>query len=217
MDAESKPRRNLPAGIHISVMLAVGVVVGLAVGSLGFWIYAAVVGWAASCLVYNVWTWAIVWRMGPDQTKRHASREDPSRTTSGMLLLTASVASLVALVFVLAQAKSSSPGQKAILASVAIASVVLSWLLVHTIYTLRYAVLYYADPSKPIDFNQGQPPRYTDFAYLAFTVGATFQVSDTNLQSSAIRAAALKHALLSYLFGAVILAGAVNVVAGLSE
>jgi uncharacterized membrane protein len=92
----------------------------------------------------------------------------------------------------------------------------LSWFLVHTIYTLRYAVLYYADPARPVDFNQKAPPKYTDFAYLSFTVGMTFQVSDTDLQSSAIRVATLKHMLVSYLFGAVILAGVVNVVAGLA-
>jgi uncharacterized membrane protein len=61
-----------------------------------------------------------------------------------------------------------------------------------------------------------QPPHYVDFAYLAFTVGMTFQVSDTNLHSREIRAAVLKHMLLSYLFGSVILATTVNLVAGLS-
>jgi uncharacterized membrane protein len=178
--------------------------------------YAAVLGWAVACLVYVVWVWVIVWRMDPNQTKEHASREDPSRGTSGALLLVASVASLVALVILVTQAKASSTGEKALLAGIGAGSVVLSWFLVHTIYTLRYAVLYYADPSKPVDFHQTKAPRYTDFAYIAFTIGATFQVSDTDLRSSAIRVAALKHALLSYLFGAVILAGAVNAVAGLA-
>jgi uncharacterized membrane protein len=217
MDAESKSRRNTESAIHVAVMLAVGLVVGLVAGILGFWLYAAVIGWAAACLVYLIWTWLIIWRMSPDQTEEHASREDPSRATSGALLLIASIASLVALMFVLTQAKASSPGQKALLATIGGASVVLSWSLVHTLHTLRYAVLYYSDPSRPVDFNQADPPKYTDFAYLSFTVGMTFQVSDTNLKSGAIRTAALKHALLSYLFGAVILAGAVNVVAGLGE
>jgi uncharacterized membrane protein len=215
MDAESKPRRKIPSGIRVSVMLAAGLIVGMTVGLVGFWGYAAVVGWAVACLVYVTWVWAIVWRMGPEQTKEHASREDPSRAVSGALLLIASVASLVALLLVLTQAKTSSTGEKAALAGIGGISVVLSWWLVHTIYTLRYAVLYYADPSKPVDFNQSQGPAYTDFAYLSFTIGMTFQVSDTNLKSSAIRKAALKHMLLSYLFGAVILAGAVNIVAGL--
>jgi uncharacterized membrane protein len=91
----------------------------------------------------------------------------------------------------------------------------LSWLLVHTVYTLRYAMLYYAGRDGGIDFNQTTSPRYSDFAYLAFTLGMTFQVSDTDLKTPAIRATALRHALLSYLFGAVIVATMINLVAGL--
>jgi uncharacterized membrane protein len=94
-------------------------------------------------------------------------------------------------------------------------SVALSWFLVHTLFTLRYALLYQSSDGG-VDFNQKGSPRYLDFAYLAFTIGMTFQVSDTDIGSSAIRAAALRHALLSYLFGAVILATSVNFIVGLS-
>jgi uncharacterized membrane protein len=96
-----------------------------------------------------------------------------------------------------------------------VASVALSWTVVQTLFTLHYARLYYTHPAGGIDFNQEAPPRYADFAYLAFTVGMTFQVSDTALGSSALRAATLRQALLSYLLGAVILATTINLVAGL--
>jgi uncharacterized membrane protein len=66
-------------------------------------------------------------------------------------------------------------------------------------------------------FNQNVPSRYSDFAYLAFTIGMTFQVSDTDLKTPAIRSTALRQALLSYLFGAVILATTINPVAGLAS
>jgi uncharacterized membrane protein len=68
-----------------------------------------------------------------------------------------------------------------------------------------------------VDFNQDDPPRYADFAYLAFTIGMTFQVSDTDLKTTEIRATALRHALLSYLFGSVILAATINLIAGLAH
>jgi uncharacterized membrane protein len=80
---------------------------------------------------------------------------------------------------------------------------------------LRYAELYYAGTRGGVDFNQDEPPRYLDFAYLSFTIGMTFQVSDTNLQAPSIRATALRQALVSYLFGAVILASMINLIAGL--
>jgi uncharacterized membrane protein len=88
---------------------------------------------------------------------------------------------------------------------------------VYTVCTVRYARLYYADPPGGIDFNQDEPPRYLDFAYLAFTLGMTYQVSDTDLQTHEIRGTALRHALLSYLLGAVILATIINMVAGLGS
>ena len=96
-----------------------------------------------------------------------------------------------------------------------IASVVLSWAMVHVLYTLRYAALYYGPPGGGIDFPPAELPSYHDFAYVAFTVGMTFQVSDTDLTSPAVRRAVLGHALLSYLFGTGILATTVNLVASL--
>jgi uncharacterized membrane protein len=68
-----------------------------------------------------------------------------------------------------------------------------------------------------VDFNEKTAPKYTDFAYLAFTIGLTFQVSDTNIQTMLIRKTALKHALLSYLFGAVIIATTINTIASLGK
>jgi uncharacterized membrane protein len=96
-------------------------------------------------------------------------------------------------------------------------SVVISWTLVHVTYMLRYARIYYSKPVGGVSFNQDDPPCYADFAYLAFTVGMTFQVSDTSLSSRAMRTTALKQALLSYLFGTVIVATTVNFVAGLAR
>jgi uncharacterized membrane protein len=94
--------------------------------------------------------------------------------------------------------------------------VALSWGCVHTVFTLRYARAYYrADASGGINFNEDEPPAYFDFAYVAFTIGLTFQVSDTNLTSKAMRRLALEHALLSFLFGAVMIGLTINVLASL--
>lgn len=92
-----------------------------------------------------------------------------------------------------------------------------SWAVVHSVYTLRYATTMYSDPSGGINFNQTQPPCYRDFAYMAFTLGTTFQVSDTALTTSTIRRTALLHALTSYPLATLILAGTVNLITGLSR
>ena len=93
-------------------------------------------------------------------------------------------------------------------------TVLLSWSLVHTLFALRYARLYYADGAGGIDFKNDDAPDYADFAYVAFTVGMTFQVSDTDIQLRGIRRTVLGHALLAYVFGTVIIAVTINVIAG---
>jgi uncharacterized membrane protein len=134
-----------------------------------------------------------------------------------VLLLAASVASLVAVGSVLVGAARLNGATEAGRVGLGLASVVLSWAMVHTIYTLRYAHLYYNGPDGGISFNDSGPPAYADFAYLAFTIGMTFQVSDTAITSREIRHAALRHSLLSYVFGTGILATAINLVASLSS
>ena len=74
---------------------------------------------------------------------------------------------------------------------------------------------YSSEPIGGIDFNEDDPPNYLDFSYLALTIGMTYQVSDTNLTRKSIRRTALSHALLSYVFGAVIVALVINVVSSL--
>jgi uncharacterized membrane protein len=93
-------------------------------------------------------------------------------------------------------------------------SVALAWMSVHTVYVLRYARLYYSPPDGGIDFH-GERPDYADFAYLALTIGMTFQVSDTDLTGKRVRRSALHHALLSYVFGTGIVAITVSSVAAL--
>ena len=198
-------------------MLVAGVTASVASGLILGWSYAATVGWGASCIVYIAWVWGSVMRLDGSATKQRAHREDPTSGISEVLTLTASVASIGA-VIILIVAEKNAHGITAVLAPVlAVVSLALSWFLIHTLFTLRYARLYFDGTPGGIDFNQTQTPRYLDFAYLAFTLGMTYQVSDTDLQTSQIRGVALRQALLSYLFGAVILAATINLLAGLAN
>jgi uncharacterized membrane protein len=203
------------ASVRVGVAAVVGACAGLAVSVPATWQLGTLAGWDAAAVVYLAWTWTTIWRRGATATARLAVREDPRRATADALLLVASVASLLAVALVITAGSTGGTGARDARAALAVASVVLSWTVVHTVYSSRYARLYYTGPSGGIDFNQQTPPRYSDFAYLAFTIGMTFQVSDTDLQTAQIRATALRHALLSYLLGAVILATTINLVSGL--
>ncbi|WP_022899948.1 DUF1345 domain-containing protein [Humibacter albus] len=202
--------------LRLLVMLAVAVLVGVVAALLDAQADAPVLGWDVACIVYVLWIWLSVRRLDDEGTRRHATREDPSRASADVLLIVASIASLGAIAIGLIGAHDGNPLIKTLSPALAVVSVGLSWLLIHTLFTLRYARLYYTKPDGGVDFNMEESPHYLDFAYLAFTIGMTFQVSDTNVSSREIRSAIIRHMLLSYLFGSVILATTVNLVAGLS-
>lgn len=202
---------------RLGVSTAVGALAAALTVVFGDWRYAPAVGWDATAIVFSVWIWLVIWPLSDQATAEQATAEDPGRATSDILTLSASVASLAAVGIVLVRAHSAHGAEQGLLAGLGLLSVAVSWCTVHTIFALRYALLYYAGPDGGIDFNQHERPSYRDFAYLAFTLGMTFQVSDTSLQTSQIRSTALRHALLSYLFGAVILAAAINLVVGLGS
>lgn len=221
MSTDARTGGRQPGGANTAVRLGVAVLAGAVAGAVTAFVgsvkYAPAVGWDAAAAFLLVWTWLRVWPMGAAETAAHATREDPTRALSDIVLLSAAVSSLAAVGFFVIQAASAKGSTQDLLAGVGVATVALSWLLVHTTFTLRYAMLYYTGRDGGVDFNQSAPPRYSDFAYLAFTLGMTFQVSDTDLRTPAIRATALRHALLSYLFGAVILATTINLIAGLGS
>jgi uncharacterized membrane protein len=200
--------------LRFLVMIVVGVGAALAVGALKSWAYAPAMGWAAASLTYLIWVWAVVGRLQAGATAAHARHEDPGRGISDALVLVATVASFAGVALILLDASNAEGGTKAAIISLALGSVALSWFLVHTLFALRYASIYYRDRAG-VDFNEDKPPRYLDFAYLSFTVGMTFQVSDTNLRTEAMRATVLRQALLSYLLGTIVLATTINLVAGL--
>ncbi|KRF44351.1 hypothetical protein ASH01_10000 [Terrabacter sp. Soil811] len=106
-------------------------------------------------------------------------------------------------------------GAEVVDAVVGVGAVAVGWLCVHTVYVLRYARVYYASPRPPIDFNQDEDPTFSDFAYFSFNLGMAYQVSDTDLKSSDVRRVVLGHTLLAYLYGTIVIAATINLVAGI--
>ena len=217
---DARPVRR--SRLRLGVMLLAGVLAATTTGLAGYWVAAPAAGWGIAALTYVVWVWLAVGRFNPAETRTHATVEDPSRGITDLLILAANVASLGAVAAVVVASHASGGGSRFGGGLLTLASVALSWMLVQTLFTLRYAELYYGTGGKAgsevggIDFNQERPPQYTDFAYLATSLGMTYQVSDTALQSHGIRAEALKHSLLSYLFGTVILATTISLVISLA-
>jgi uncharacterized membrane protein len=202
------------AGMRVLVSFAVGIAAFGIAWLATPWQAASLIGWSVAAAVFIAWIWFMVAGMGGAATARHAAVEDLSRSTADLVLILASVTSLIGVGLSLLEASDTEGLEKAMIVAVASVSVILSWATVHTVFTLRYARLYYGGGGG-IDFNGDRAPAYTDFAYLAFTIGMTYQVSDTSIASKAIRRTALRHAYMSYLFGTVVVAMTINVVAGL--
>jgi uncharacterized membrane protein len=203
------------------IALVPGVVVGVVIAltlrpSLG-----PLAGYDAAALFYVTRVWVTIWPLDAAATSALAAREDPTRPAADGVVLLAAVASLGAVAVAIVQSHHSHGSMQGVEIGLGAGSVVISWLMVHTIFTLKYARLYYRGSNDGgeggVDFEHKIRPPYSDFAYLAFTIGMTFQVSDTDLQTAEYRRLALQHALLSYLFGAVILAATINLVAGLAS
>lgn len=212
----SKGSQTASATTRLLVSVSAAAVGFFVVGSIWEWSVAPLVAWDVAVVTYLSWMYITIHGLKEGETSNFALREDPSRGVTDFVLLFASIASLAAVAVVLLSS-SSSTGQTALRAGLGVFSVILSWTLVHTIYMLRYAELYYHGRSGGVEFEGAKQPSFVDFAYLAFTMGMTYQVSDTGFGSTEFRSMALRHALLGYLFGTVIVATTINLVAGLSN
>jgi uncharacterized membrane protein len=205
---------HISAGRRVLLAFAAGVLAFGITSLLVPWEVATLIGWSVSAATFVVSVWLSVGRMDGAATAEFAMIEDDSRAGAELVLIIASAASLLGVALTLLKASGESGAARAFITGVATVSVILSWGAVHTVFMLRYARLYFVNGGG-IDFNDEQTPTYLEFAYIAFTIGMTYQVSDTAVSVKDIRSTAFRHALLSYVFGTGVVAMLINVVAGL--
>jgi uncharacterized membrane protein len=174
-------------------------------------------GWNVGGLVLLVLSWLPIVRSDERMTQERAGSEDPGRTLVYGIVTLASAASLFAAVSLSRRAALHAPDQAHLVVWLCLATVAQSWVLTHTAFTLRYARLYYREDHEGIggvEFAGGHRPSYADFAYFAFTIGMTFQVSDTSITSAQIRRTVLLHALIAFVYNTAILAFVLTLVFG---
>lgn len=211
--SDSRPRSAV--ALRGIIALVVGAIVGV---GLGGWLGVAaglLAGWAAAAITAGAWILLTVWSMDAAQTRSHATAEDPGRRAARGITIVGSLASLGAVAVVIVQTRHAPTGLAFLLAGIALVSVAASWGIIQTDYMLRMAHEYYTEPVGGIDFNQRDDPMYTDFAYISFGLGLAYQIADTNVTSNRMRRIVIPQTLVAYLFGAVILASTINLVAGL--
>jgi uncharacterized membrane protein len=178
-------------------------------------------GWDFYCLCVMVLVGTSWATMQPQQIRLLAKKQDSSRGVVFVLVLISCLTSLVAVLDLLGH-KKAWVLDRGTEAAIYLSGVALSWVLLHTIFTHRYAHAYYGDhPNNPdqqaggLQIPGDDAPTYVDFAYFSFVIGMTFQVSDIAITSSRIRKWVLIHGLLSFLFNTVIVALTINEVVSL--
>jgi uncharacterized membrane protein len=207
---------TMSAIYRVIICAIFGIAGGITVGILMSWKYAPITTWDIAAVIFLIWTWITLHGSDAERTERLALREAPRHTVTDIVLVLASLASLVAVGIIIVEASQSEGVKAVILAALGVSSVAISWSMVQVIHTLRYAREFYKDKGC-IDFNSKDLPRYSDFAYLAFTIGMTFQVSDTEIMSNKVRRTILHHSLISYLFSVVIVGVTINLLASLAS
>ncbi|MFG3046171.1 DUF1345 domain-containing protein [Streptomyces sp. NPDC048241] len=203
----------LSAVPRLAGSLVVGAVVGVVIGLTGHPAsLATLCGIAAVGTVFVVTGWIALWPMDAEATHANARREDFRPAVDELVVVGVSLCGLGGIVLMLVAHRSDDDTGAA--AAVALLGVLMAWAALHLMYTTRYAYLYYGPAQGGIDFNSQVKPAYPDFFYFSYNLGMTYQVSDTSVSSPIIRAVALRHCLLSYLFGISVLATTINLVAG---
>lgn len=177
------------------------------------------IGWLAFCVCYLSLCWIVIYTTLPDSIRKKAAIEDGSRTFVFLFILIACFACLWAVLSIIVNAKGNDTSPYLTL-PVSIASMVFSWLLVHTIYIFHYAHLYYHEGSKGMGLHfpgeeNNEEPDYLDFAYFSLGLGSTFQVSDVEIISKRIRVTAMYHGLISFGLNTFVVALTINIVSGL--
>lgn len=184
---------------------------------------AIISAWDAFAFVTLALEWLSISRTPQKQIRRIAQAQDPSRFFVFIFVVVAACAALFAVAFLLRVHKDAAQTHLTLHVLLSLATIGLSWLLVHTAFAFHYAHIFYGDNDEPaqdrhaggLDFPGKHPPDYFDFAYYSFVIGMTFQVSDVQITSQRLRRLGLIHGVLSFAFNTVILAMFINTVTSL--
>ena len=178
------------------------------------------IGWDTFSLCMIVMSWITFSITTSQQIRQLAKEQDSSRVIIFVIVLISTFASFLA-VLLLIIAKKEFKSAEAFHLTIAIGGMVLSWVLIHTIFTLRYAHIFYGDnKEKPeihaagLEFPGDKKPDYLDFAYFSFVLGMTFQVSDVQVTSKRLRRLAMLHGILAFGYNTIMIALTINLIAG---
>lgn len=178
----------------------------------------ALLGWNLAIWTYLFLLTFLFLGSNHESVIKIAQREDSSALAVLLILITAAIVSLLAIVVELTQLRGLAAELRFMKYLFAGVTVLGAWLLLGTIFTFHYAVLYYRSPKskRALAFpDLDEHPDYWDFLYFSFTIAVAMQTSDIVVISREMRRAVLAHSILSFMFNAAILGFSINIAAGI--
>ncbi len=176
------------------------------------------IGWDTFSIIMVVFGWLTFFKTTAFQIRAQAKVQDENRIVIFSIVLIATLAGLIA-VIILIITKKESHSESEYKIPIAVLGMLLSWLLIHTTFTLRYAHIFYGNQEENADKHAGglefpkeAKPDYLDFAYFSFNIGMTFQVSDVEITSKRLRKLVLLHSLISFIYATIMIALTINVI-----
>jgi uncharacterized membrane protein len=226
----AKARAPVPAQPHIAWVPWVRLLTGIV---LGFAVYAAlphhhgpviraVLGWDSGVFVLSAWIMAMMALSTNDHMRRRAARQDLGRWVILLAVIAGALVSMMALAVIQKSLKDASGDESLFYLGLIVLTIVLSWSLVHMVFSLHYAHAYYGPADEPededgliggLEFPSENQPDYWDFMYFSYVVGMTCQVSDVQVSGRQLRRLTLIHGVVAFFFNTIILALTINIVA----
>lgn len=211
--------RELHAGGRLALCSGLGVLALLAGPATLPVPLRIALAWVVAVWLFLALTAVAVGHATPERLRRRAREQDERASVILALVVAAAGASLLALGFLLPKAEGASPFEAALRVTLAGLTVLGSWLLTHTMFTLHYAHGYYGGDGEVtperggLDFPGDDAPDYWDFLYFSLVIGMTSQVSDVAVTGRTIRRTVAAHGVVSFLFNAALIALTVNIAA----
>jgi uncharacterized membrane protein len=202
--------------------VSIGILVSILIPSWLHFSTRLLCAWNSSMYFFLASTLGTMLKSTPEKMRRRAQNQYQGRLVVFSLIIAAACASLLAIGFILSNKKGVSTITLNLHVMLSFMTIVGSWLLVHTVFTMQYAYAYYRDgydnPKREaggLDFPNENSPDYWDFLYFSFVIGMTSQVSDVQTTSRSMRRLTLIHGILSFFFNTTILAMSINIIASL--
>ena len=209
--------KHLRHHIRLLSSIAVAILLYFLLPSHLPWLTRTLISWNAWVLIFVLLIYTLMANMDAKQISKKYEPEDQAAPIILIISIVGAIVAMASIIAVLSGLEGVSTSKKCLHIVLAALTVIDTWVLIPTMFTLHYADMYYSVGAKerPLRFPDSKDPVFWDFAYFSFTISAACQTADVSTAQGTIRKVVIAHSVLAFFFNASILGFAINVTAGL--